>query len=153
LFQDEYNVEPSINHVETTVVGGKGYYLVRISNKPVCLDLLSLGKYGKLEWTVPQGLSSMLLKEWIKCFFDCEAHINKSRNHIQVKSVNGKGLNQIKEILCEQDILGRVYGPYANGPGHNPYFMLSIYLLSEVIKYRDTIGFYHSKKNKILQSL
>lgn len=151
LFEKEYCIKPNLIKVEPTIVNGSGYYNIRISNKPVCLDLLSIAKYDSLNWSMPEKMNQELKIEWIKCFFDCEAHINQSRSQIQVKSVNGNGLKQINAFLFKLGINGKVYGPYNNGKGHNPYHMLSIYKLEDVLKYRKFIGFYHSKKKKALR--
>lgn len=111
IFLEEFGIRPKIRHVSTTVQNGSGYYSVRLSNKPICLYLLGLGSYGKLEWRFPKELDISLLKEWTKCYFDCEAHINKSRGHIQVKSVNGSQLRAVNDFLNYLGIHSRIYGP------------------------------------------
>ena len=152
LFLKEYHVSPKIRRIPTTVKKGKGYYRVEIKNKVACLDLLSFGKYGKLEWNFPSKISDSMKKEWIKCFFDCEAHVHKNRPQIQVKSVNSKGLRAIGDHLIRLNINNKVYGPYDNGLNHNPYFMLSIYRAEDILKYNKLIGFYHKEKQIVLQS-
>lgn len=153
LFLKEFNILPRIKKEKTKVKDGFGYYSVRVASKPACLHLLSIGQYGGLNWTIPSGLSKNLLKEWIKCFFDCEAYVNYSKRQIQVKSVNGKGLGDLQSKLFRLKVQGKVYGPFDNGLNHNPYFMLSIFGRDNLITYGKHIGFYHPKKSKSLQRL
>ena len=146
LFNKEYNVNPKIREIKSKTKFGIGYYRVEIKNKPVCLNLLSLGKYDGLNWIIPNSLDKNLLREWIKCFFDCEAYVNLFNQQIQVKSVNESGLREIKKGLLLYGINSKVYGPYKNGEGHNPYFMLTIYNLKDLLLYKSKIGFYHPDK-------
>ena len=105
LFLKEYKIEPKIRV-------RKGYYEIEIKNKPACLDLLKLGKYDSLNWNIPKGLNVTLIKEWIKCFFDCEAYVSHYENNIQVKSVNRNGLISIMGELQKLGLASKVYGPY-----------------------------------------
>jgi hypothetical protein len=61
------------------------------------LHLLSLGDYSGLNWTIPENLTREQIKEWIKCFFDCEAYVNHYSKSIQVKSINYRGLKKIQK--------------------------------------------------------
>ena len=88
LFIKEYNIKPAIKQ-------RGGYYEISIKNKPACLGLLNLGRYDSLNWNIPNGLNLELVKEWIKCFFDCEAYAIKYEKNIQVKSINRIGLISI----------------------------------------------------------
>jgi hypothetical protein len=151
LFKKEFNVIPKIRPVKSTIGKPFGFYKIEISNKPLCLHLLSLSKYNGLNWSMPKFISDSLKIEWIKCFFDCEAHVKFKRPQIQVKSVNENGLKEVGIFLNENGIKNKVYGPYNNGENHNPYFMLSIYTMRDIILYRKKIGFYHSKKKQALE--
>lgn len=154
LFQKEFNISPKIRPIKSTIHGGIGYYKVEISNKPVCLHLLKMGSYGSLNWRIPRELNNMFKKEWIKCFFDCEAHVNIKKRQIQVKSINGQGLADLKTMIEELGIFPRLYGPYKQkGANHNPYSLLTIMNKKNVIEYYKKIGFYHSKKSKSLHDL
>lgn len=152
LFKKEFGIIPKIRIVPSTVGSGVGYYKVEVSSKPICLHLLSIANYDGLRWSIPKNISKPLLKEWIKCFFDCEAYVNNFASQIQVKSVNCSGLNDIQDKLFLFGINSKVYGPYDNGENHNPYFMLSIYNSEDVRRYNQLIGFYHSRKKRELKS-
>lgn len=151
LFRKEFNVFSQIKKIKPSVKDGSGYYTIRVSSKPVCLHLLSIGRYGGLNWKIPLGLSKNLLCEWIRCYFDCEAYVNSSKRQIQVKSVNGSGLKSLKSKLLSFGIHTKLYGPFDNGPNHNPYFMLCILHRDNLFMYQNKIGFYHSKKKVALQ--
>jgi len=146
LFKKEFNITPTIKE-------GKGCFYVQIKNKPVCLNLISLGNYGGLEWNIPKNLNKEFLIEWIKCFFDCEAYVNHVSRTIQVKSINHDGLVNIQKALEVLGINSRVYGPYKQkSKKHNDYSMLTI-LKNEVIKYKNLINFYHPDRRKKLNNI
>lgn len=148
LFLKEYKIKPIIRHRE-------GYYEIEIKNKPACLDLLKLGKYDSLNWNIPKNLSPILIKEWIKCFFDCEAYVSMHEKNIQVKSVNRNGLISIRKELAKLGIFSKVYGPYRQKKEiHNDY---SVLVLSRrdgnLKKYESLISFNHPNKKKRLNTI
>ena len=147
LFKKEYHIEPNIKFQG-------GCFRVRIKNKPACLDLLSIGNYGHLRWQMPRKLPRELSKEWIKCFFDCEAHVNFRNKQIQIKSVNGAGLRSITKELKVFGIDSKIYGPYKQANiNHNPYFLLILVTRESIVRYYKLIGFYHKAKQVALQNL
>ena len=146
LFQKEFKIKPKIRK-------DGGCFRIRVANKPACLHLLSLGKYKSKNWSIPKDLDKSLLKEWIKCFFDCEAYVNTSSKIIQVKSINHKGLKSIKEMLKVLGIDSRLYGPYKPKlERHSSYSMINI-PQEELTKYKKLIKFYHKEKVKKLNSI
>jgi len=154
LFRKEFNIVPVIRKMQSKIPNGRGYFKVEISNKPVCRHLLKLGSYGSLNWRVPSKLNKDLRKEWVKCFFDCEAHVNIGNKQIQIKSVNRYGLVDLKNMLEEHEILSKLYGPYEQkGENHNPYSFLIIVGKKNIKEYYKKIGFYHSEKVKSLHNL
>lgn len=148
LFKKEFNVEPSIRKRVSND------FVVEIKNKPVCFDLLSLGKYGSFEWSIPKNLKKNILKEWIKCFFDCEAYVNLHSKQIQVKSVNREGLIDLNNRIKSFGINGRIYGPYKqiNKKG-NDYSILTIADKSSIKNYKKLISFYHPEKVERLKQM
>ena len=154
LFEKEFNASPVIRRMKSKIGGGKGFFKVEICNKPVCEHLLKLGNYGCMNWEIPKGLSSEFKKEWIKCFFDCEAHVNIGKRQIQVKSVNGNGLACLKNMLEGWGIFPKLYGPYKQySENHNSYYFLIVLGKENILGYSNNIGFYHPKKIKSLLEL
>lgn len=153
LFEIEFNIKPAIRVMKSKVLSGEGYYKIEISNKPVCNHLLELGRYGHLLWAIPLELKESFKDEWIRYFFDCEAYVNLKKRQIQLKSVNGHGMVKLKGMLEKYHIFPKLYGPYDNGPNHNPYYFLIILGKENITKYHDKIGFYHSRKIKSLVRL
>lgn len=135
---------PSIKRI------GKMFY-ARVNNKIVCKDLLELGKYGTHDWNIPKEISKKFAKTWIACYFDCEAHVNKKSRYIQVKSVNQKGLNQVKKMLDNLNIKSSLNGPYNQKIGSS-YYVLTI-TTKGMENYAKEIGFNNSEKVKRLNSV
>ena len=144
LFIKEFNIKPRIEKRKDDCLS------VRIDSKPMCIHLLSLGKYKSLKWAIPKNLNKEQIIEWIKCFFDCEAYVNLKKKIIQVKSINHQGLNSIKNNLAILGIESKVYGPYyPKNKKHSSYSMLNITKL-DVLKYKRLINFHHpDKRNKL----
>ena len=126
-------------------------FRLRIDNKVVCCDLLKLGNYGKYDWTIPEEIRNKFALAWLSCFFDCEAHINK-KGVIQVKSVNHKGLINVRDMLKDLEIDSRLTGPYKYSLG-SPYSVLTIGKKEALLRYKEKIGFNHSEKVKKLNSV
>jgi len=140
LFKKEFNIYPHISY-------RKGCFNVQIKNKPACLNLYSFGQYGHYKWAIPKDLPSDYLKEWIKCFFDCEAYVDLKHKYIQVKSVNYSGLESIKGNLVSLGILSKLYGPYTpKNKKHGPYGMLFVRGKENINAYKKLINFHHPDK-------
>lgn len=76
-------------------------YEVRLKSKRAWKFLKSLGAGNSYSWSIPELFLEAPLKikkAWINAFFDDEAHFAKD-GRIRVKSVNRKGLNQIRLML------------------------------------------------------
>lgn len=105
------------------------------------------------EWFIPNKImlaSKKVKTEWIKAFFDDEAHVSKTYKRIVLNIVNKKGLKQIQKLLKEFNIKSTLNGPY----NYKKYYSyhLSIYRDS-IKKYSNLMGFYHPKKRKDLLEL
>lgn len=152
FFVKEYNIKPVIKYRQ-------GYYEIGIKNKPACLDLLKLSRYNSLNWCMPKNLNPELIKEWIKCFFDCEAYVSPYSQNIQVKSINGNGLLSIRKELELFNIQSKVYGPYKQKSStpynkHSDYYVLIVPKKdSNLKKYESLISFNHPDKRYNLKKL
>jgi len=122
-------------------------YSARIKNKIVCKDLLKLGNYGTYSWEIPLRIRKNFPREWIRCFFDCEAHVHH-KGRIQVKSVNYAGLVTVNKMLRSLKIWSNLLGPYKQKIGKE-YFVLDL-KKKELKKYSKEVGFTHSEKVKKL---
>lgn len=147
LFEKEFNISPKI-------VFHQGCFNIQIKNKPACLNLLSLGEYSTNNWKIPKNLSKSYIMEWIRCFFDCEAHVNVNKKLIQVKSVNFNGLSEINERLNLLGINSVLYGPYQpKNRNHKRYGMIFITGKENLRLYQRLINFYHPKKKEGLNQI
>jgi hypothetical protein len=128
------------------------YFSVRVSSKPACDDLRTFGKFTSLEWKLPSKLKSKEEQiEWLRALFDCEAHVG--RRQIQFQSVSKLGINSIKLLLQKVSITPKVYTYNRQHKGWNLNYILVICGRKNIIKYKDLIGFNHSKKQEKLNIL
>ncbi len=146
LFKKEFNISPSIKKLGS-------YFAVQIKNKPVCINLLSLGTYGTRNWKIPRTFNKCLLREWLKCFFDCESNVDLNNRTIALKSVNYNGLLDIQNKLELFKINSKVYGPYQ--PKNEKHSKYGILIISgaDICKYKRLINFNHPAKKKKLEQL
>jgi hypothetical protein len=72
------------------------------------------GKFGSWEWRIPEIVkkSSAEIKiEWLKAFFEDEAYHEKEYNRLKTKSVNLRGLKDVKELLDFLGVFSSLTGP------------------------------------------
>jgi hypothetical protein len=94
---------------------------VWVKNKRVYNEIISLGKTGTYEWTVPVAISAepRLFFEWLSAFIDDEGYIEdrietdkKGRKHskkrINIKSASHGGLLSIMHALLRYGIKSRI---------------------------------------------
>ena len=105
------------------------------------------GSFYSWKWRMPK-LNDILLKIWLRSFFDCEAWVfckTHQNRMIGLDCVNIHGLKQIKEALEKLNIKCKI----KKRTNRNIY-SLSIYRNDNLIKFKEKIGFLHpSKKEKL----
>jgi len=144
LFKKEFKINLNTSKRKDNCFG------VRINNKPICSHLLSLNKYKSMEWKIPFGLNETELREWIKCFCDCESSVDIKRRKIQVKSINHNGLYEIKKALKSFKINSNLYGPYKQKIKRHRDYSILVISSDDVIKYKKLINFNHPLKKEKL---
>ena len=132
------------------VVEEKRYAIVRVTSKVASLDILKEGPFGALDWSLPSSLFTNTANkiEWLRAFFDSEAHVGKA---IQVQSVNEKGLLGVQRLLAEFGILSRMYTYERRQAAWNTNYLLVLTHKKERTKFLNKIGFYHAKKQEKLR--
>tara|TARA_Y100000310_G_scaffold241244_1_gene245172 strand:- start:94 stop:771 length:678 start_codon:yes stop_codon:yes gene_type:complete len=141
-----YNKKPRIKKE-------RNHFSIILDSKPVVNDFLKLGNFGKLNWNIPNFVfkSNQTRIEWLRAFFDCEAHVHKK--YIMVKSVNFDGLKQVQGLLDDFKIHSKIYSYEPKNPNHNTNYMLTIYRKDDKKRYLDHVGFNHTIKLKKLRNL
>jgi hypothetical protein len=116
-------------------------YDIQVRNKAMFLLLKNLKAGGSREWSIPAIIfgNRSALKEWLIAYFDDEAHVEKHRNRIRVKSVNDKGLNQVRSCLKKLSVESKI----RNFP---TWHMLEISGKEAVDGFYKNVGFTHPKK-------
>src|SRR3989338_692720 len=116
---------------------------IRFKSKRVFERIRALGGGNTRGWFVGKDikLSKKAIKiEWLKAFFDDEATVDIKTRRIRIKSMNGKGLIQVKSLLRDIGIKS-----VTTGPNSDKSYYLTIARV-EVLKFRKFIGFYHPQK-------
>ena len=140
-----YKLTPHIKEV-------KNNWKITFGSKAVVTYLLkNYGSFRSLEWKLPNFKTEEELKEWLRAFFDCEAHVSKKS--IQLQSVNKEGILQIKNVLERLDIKSGLCTYERKNKNWNTNYILSITKKSERYKFLKTIGFYHKRKLEKLTKL
>lgn len=115
-----------------------------------------LGAANSYEWFISKKIissSNEVIIEWIKAFFDDEAHVPLKKKNISVSSVNKKGLCQVKRLLSKFGISSKVLGPYFYHT-YKQFYIYHLYIDSKNIKnYHELIGFNLLKKKERLKNL
>jgi intein/homing endonuclease len=148
-----------LNEFESDMLKAFGRKLAHISNgtdlransvKKILSRLKLLGKNSH-NWFIPYEVlnaSKDVRVNWLRAFFDDEGTVEKSRLRIRIKSVNLKGLEQVKAMLEELGICCTL-----TGPNCDKTWFLSI-SGKNVLKFAEIVSFNHPlKKEKLMKSI
>lgn len=118
-----------------------------IRAKWVYIRLRELGAGNSKNWFVSDKIlnsNSIILKEWLKAFFDDEGHVDIKSNYITLNSVNLNGLKQVKLLLQSLGIENvTIKGPYF----YKQFYSYRLKILKrDLKKFQQKIGFNHPKK-------
>jgi intein/homing endonuclease len=143
-----YNKKPLIRK-------NNNFFTISLSSKVICEDLINICNFGTRDWEIPFNLfeSKNDEIEWLRSFFDAEAHVNLSRCQIKINSVNESGLKQIKDSLLRFNIHSAIYNYTPKNIRWSKVFILIIYRKNSLKNYRGIIGFNHSIKMSKLYKL
>ena len=120
---------------------------LRARSKRVFKRLETLGAGSSYQWFIGKEIlnsSKNVKRNWLRAFFDDEATVAIKEKRIRVKSMNGKGLKQVKSLLKTFLIKSKITGPNSD----NSWYLTINYLA--VKKFYLSIGL---KQKKRLQSL
>ena len=114
---------------------------IKVKSKKLFNIFQQLGVGNSRTWSIPQEIfkNTKLAKEWLRAYFDDEAHVEKGRFRIRVKSVNKDGLKQVKELLAKLKIKAKIRD-LTNA------YLLEISGKENVVNFYLKIGFSHPKK-------
>ncbi len=160
FFPDHYSMIPPYVEAfkylylkEPCVKEKTNFFSVRSSHKYACNDLLSIIPLGTHDWGVPFDflINIESKKEWLRAFFDCEAHVSKKK--ITVQSVNHNGLIQVQRLLTEFGIESKIYSYVRKNPRHNTNYLLCIMKKESRKTFLTNIGFNHKLKQEKLKKV
>jgi len=154
---EKYLLDLFVNDVKK-VYGLKAYYKnnnsVQFTGKWVYERVKKFGAGQSFDWFISDEImfaKKEIVKEWLRAFFDDEAHVELRKFRITLNSVNLTGLKQVKELLKRMRIMNTtIHGPYFTR--NFPIYRLSI-LKEDVERYQVYVGFSHKKKINDLEEL
>lgn len=123
---------------------------IRFKSKRVFDRIKSLGGGNTREWFISNEIRTSknnVKSEWLKAFFDDEATVDIKTGRIRIKSMNKKGLEQVKDMLNDFGVKSSITGPNIDK---------SMYLsISRIYsqKFKNKIGFSHPKKIRNLKEI
>jgi|SRR3989344_2466370 len=128
-------------------------HIARISLKYIVLDLLKECNFGIHKWTLPERLFKLnkdkAIRYWLRGFFSAEGYVNPK--YVKTQSVNIVGLRKVSKLL---NYLGIVHGFYlykSDNPNHSQVGMIFINRIESRKIFLKKIGFWHSKKTRLLE--
>ncbi len=126
-------------------------YNARLSQKFIVLDLLQLCDFGIYKWNFPNQLFKIKgAKElWLRAFFSAEAYVNDKV--IKTQSVNIVSIKRVLQLLSDLDIKGNYYEYTPKNKNHSKVGMIFINDKKARITYYHKVGFWHSKKERLLK--
>ena len=124
----------------------KNHFLVNINSKVIVNDLLRDGSFSSTGWRVPHWVmhNQENAREWLRAFFDSEAHVNN--REIRVQSVNMVGLRQVKSMLVNLGVVCREYSYERKNKNWNVNYHLVISRHTNRYNFLKRVGFNHIKK-------
>jgi DNA-binding transcriptional regulator WhiA len=128
----------------------KNFFSVRLTSKTIIVDLLRYAEFGVRKWTIPNKLfkNKKDKKYWLKAFFSAEGTVNSCR--IKIQSINKEGLKQVSKLLNDFNIDHREYTYIPHKPSYSQVYVIMIMKRNSRRKFAKEIGFWHTKKEKIL---
>lgn len=126
---------------------------IRIRGKWIYDLFKSLGAGKSKEWFISKEITSSSKEvkiNWLRAFFDDEAHVSIIKKRIILNIVNKKGLIQIQNLLKDLEIESSLKGPYR----YKKYKSYHLSLYGDAIeKYTKIINFNEPNKQKTLMEL
>ncbi|HJU14221.1 MAG TPA: LAGLIDADG family homing endonuclease [Candidatus Nitrosotalea sp.] len=119
-------------------------------SKRVFSRIKNLGGGDSHGWSIGEeifGGRKIVKTFWLRAFFDDEATVDRTNSVIRVKSVNRRGLNQVRQLMDTVGITSNIIGPncdsswYLTVPRRN------------LKKFQKTIGYNHPEKKLLLENI
>lgn len=124
-------------------------FVLYVSSEIICEDLLKYGKFGTLEWKVPEEIlncnDEKIISNFLRGIYDSEGSVAKSA--VTISSVSKKGIKGISYLLKKLGIKNkiRLY--------RKKYYTLYIFRKERFKIYREKIGFTIKRKQERLNEM
>ena len=127
------------------------FYSVRFSSKIVVEDLFNIAEFGLKVWTLPTSIFKIkgAKEKWLKAFFSAEAYVNEKT--IKIQTINRNGMKEVSKLLNNMKISHKYYEYNSRKETESLVSIITINRKDSRLKFCNTIGFWHTKKTKILK--
>lgn len=125
-------------------------HTIKISAVKWIVDALDLANKNSHTWHIPSEIMNAPVRisaSWIRAFFDDESTVAVEKKMIRAKSVNLRGLHQVKELLHAFGISAKITGPNCDGTWY-----INLYR-KDILPYLQSIGFTHPEKTRKLKEI
>ncbi len=152
LMRDKYlKAIKAVYKKEPSVVIRDNLFNVRITSNTILHDIRSIANFGLYKWTLPYSLFSIegAKEAWLRAFFSAEGYVSKK--YVRIQTVNRKGMLSISKVLKELCIEHKYYEYKPKNVSHSPVSIICIIKRDSKLRFLEKIGFWHSKKTKMLR--
>ena len=139
-----YELSPTIRRIDNM-------FTARTSQRVIVHDLTNLCKFGLYKWSFPSKLFKIkgAKEAWLRAFFSAEAYVGKKV--IKIQSVNIKSIKEVRNMLSKLKIKGNYYEYVSKNENNSKVGMIFVNEKESRLIYYKKIGFWHSKKEKVLR--
>ena len=97
-----YKIRPTNEYKIIKIKNWQNKYITRLCSKAACEDLLKYGELKTENWKIPKIIKKSDLNIqaiFLKGLYDSEGDVDKSCKRIGLTSINGTGLDEVKNVL------------------------------------------------------
>jgi hypothetical protein len=140
-----------IYELSPTIRRRDNMFTARTSQRVIVHDLTNLCKFGLYKWSFPSKLFKIkgAKEAWLRAFFSAEAYVGKKV--IKIQSVNIKSIKEVRNMLSKLKIKGNYYEYVSKNENNSKVGMIFVNEKESRLIYYKKIGFWHSKKEKVLR--
>lgn len=132
-------------------------YVVGLSSKLACEDILTYGKFNCVDWRVPKQIfdsdDNKIIGYFLRGFYDSEGHVNASCYQLKASNTNWEGLKSIMILLDKLNIHFITTCKKHKDNKYKPCYELYITGSDSYKNFKESVGFSIKRKQDALLKL